>query len=77
MKNGMVAAGIVALVALWSCTAAELGKVRDASDRRETICAFASAWAETPELAKVKRACEAGESLKKIAAAYAGCVPNE
>lgn len=52
--------------------------VEDASSKRDTICAFVEVWAvDRPELSRVAELCAAGEDLKTIAAAYAGCeVPS-
>lgn len=48
--------------------------VRTVSNKRDAICAFVDYWLPTnPELEKVKELCDAGEDLKTIAAAYAGC----
>lgn len=48
--------------------------VGDASAKRDAICNFAEAWkADTPELVRVQQMCQAGDDLKTIAAAYAGC----
>lgn len=60
------------------CTAQQVNKAsstaRDAETRRQTICDFVRVWApDKPELEDVRKLCDAGESLKTIAAAYAGC----
>ena len=76
MKFGLIS--LAALVAV-SCTPAQLAKVHDASNKRDTICAFVEAWsADLPELQEAQALCEAGADLKEVAAAYAGCtVPAE
>jgi hypothetical protein len=73
-------AGLIigALSVVDACTPAQLGAVEDASNKRDTICAFVEAWApSTPELAEIQELCAAGADLKEIAAAYAGCRPED
>jgi hypothetical protein len=57
-----------------ACTEGILPHIQDASNKRDTICAFVEVWAEDrPELDEVYLLCAADASLKEIAAAYAGC----
>ena len=76
----MVMLVIVLSVCLFSCTR-QLHEARsdvaDAAERRETICRFVIVWSDVqPELKTVRQLCEAGDDLKVIAAAYAGCSPQ-
>jgi hypothetical protein len=77
MPIKMLALSLV--LCLIGCTPAQLAKVSDASNKRDTICAFVEAWStDRPELQEAQKLCEAGADLKEVAAAYAGCtVPVE
>lgn len=49
-------------------------ELRKIQDKKDAICQFVDVWAvDNPELASVKKLCDADASLKEIAAEYAGC----
>lgn len=65
---------LLTLLPLTGCTEAVLTQVKDASNKRDTICSFVDVWSgDRAELEEVKNLCDAGADLKEIAAAYAGC----
>jgi len=70
---------LVLCVMLAGCTQQQLGKVRDASEKRDAICNFVEVWAQEPllanrtEVAIVLQKCRAGATLKEIARAYGQC----
>jgi hypothetical protein len=73
-----LAAAITVAMTIDACTPTQLDAVEDASNKRDTICAFVEAWAsDTPELKEIRELCQAGADLKEIAAAYAGCRPED
>lgn len=68
MKHALLAFLLIA------CSPSQLDRVQDASNKRDVICRFVDVWAQDrPDLAEVDQLCKAGEDLKAIAAAYAGC----
>ena len=65
---------ILTILTSTSCTASELGRVSDASDKRRVVCEFiGNASGDNPTLQKAREACDAGDDLEAIARAYGGC----
>ena len=72
--------GILGLFVLVGCSEQELQQVKTASSVRDQLCAeidTVAVFAPEVDLAKPRAACQRGDDLKAIAAAYAGCSEPE
>lgn len=76
MIHGLIVLFAMVVLLITGCTTAELNKVQVASDVRSQLCAeldTVAALAPEVDLSKARMACQRGDDLKAIAAAYAGC----
>jgi hypothetical protein len=69
---------ILTFVAVFAsgCSNQELQRIEDASSKRAMICSAVddlASLAPSAYTARAQQACKAGEDLRSIAAAYAGC----